>query len=127
MCNHCGSYSEDYDNCDSCGKLLPDEPKFFWPQQNHKVARTDKGATGTQLVLVTNMPANKSPVVGKKQFYGNAAATSKFVQGPQRRVNVKTKNPVQKLVVTTAKKVGRIRKKVHQIGTLRFVYAFCAI
>ena len=121
VCNHCGSTSEDYDNCDSCGKPLPDDSRFFWPQHNHKAARMDKGATSTQLVLVTNMPEKKSPVLAKNQFYGNAAATSKYVQGPQRRVNVKTKNPLQKLVVTAAKKVGRIRKKVHQIGTLRFV------
>lgn len=116
VCDHCGSMSEDYDTCDSCCKPLPDEPRFFTPQQSNKAPRLDRGATST-LVLVANMP-KKSGIMNKKQFYGNTATSTKFVQGPTRRVNMTAKNPVQKLVAGATRKPGRSRKKVQQIGRL---------
>ena len=110
VCDHCGNMSEDYDTCDSCGKALPDEPRYFTPQPPNKTPRLDRAAASTPLVLVTNM-SQKSGVLGKKQFYGNTPVKSKFIQGPQRRVNIKTKTPMPKLATAPAKKLGRPPRK----------------
>ncbi len=102
MCPHCGNTSADYNNCDSCKKMIPDDPKYYYPGGNrsqksdgtsnaNQSAKTSQHTT--QLIL-----AHSGTALNKKLFYGDKIQTqmlvygSQNIRGPLRKVNATTRN-----------------------------------
>lgn len=72
MCNNCGQLSLDYDVCEGCHKLLPEEPKYFWPDQA-KVQRMEKPMSpgNAKILQVSNSRPGTLVLLDKKTFYGD--------------------------------------------------------
>ena len=51
MCTNCGNQSSDYDVCDSCKKPLPENVKFYTPNNSNKKARMDHKAMASTVSI----------------------------------------------------------------------------
>ena len=111
MCNHCGNLTSDYDECESCHRMLPDEPKYYCPRgQPAKISpKTTVVASTANTVVYTLTPVQTKVkgLINKGKFYGTK--TLQVVQKPA----AKRPAPVRKL---TGRR--KIMKKVSEPGKM---------
>ena len=70
VCDNCGQVSPDYNVCVRCQKPMPDQPKYYFPENSKKVAKVDR--TVAQTVSTPASPANMIIYqLDKKKFYGD--------------------------------------------------------